>query len=288
MEGVAEHHVVAEAATSGGRPLTVALVASGTNAGVRTSPWAVCRTPARARVAGSRARSPARAPGACSRGWDVLASLVDVAQTIGVPLLFVLIAVETMGIPVPGETALVTAARRRGRGQLSIEAVPAVPAAAAVLCDYVGFALGRHLGRGPAARPRPVPAPSPQGARHGRAVLRAPRRQGGLPRALGRGPADHVGVARRRQPDVVAALPALQRRRRDRLGGLRGAGLLLPRPPRRERHPRGRPRGRRGHDPRGVALPGSRCGARRRRAEALVEAEIEELEAEAEAEAHTG
>ena len=36
-------------------PLTVALVASGTKAGVRTSPWAVRRMPARAREPVSRA-----------------------------------------------------------------------------------------------------------------------------------------------------------------------------------------------------------------------------------------
>jgi membrane-associated protein len=77
----------------------------------------------------------------------VLASLVDVAQTIGLPLLFALIAVATMGIPVPGETALITAAVVAGRGELSIEAVIAVAAAAAIVGDNVGFALGRHLGR---------------------------------------------------------------------------------------------------------------------------------------------
>jgi membrane-associated protein len=77
----------------------------------------------------------------------VLASLVDVAQTIGLPLLFVLIAIETMGIPVPGETALITAAVVAGRGDLSIEAVIAVAATAAIVGDNVGFALGRHLGR---------------------------------------------------------------------------------------------------------------------------------------------
>ena len=39
------------ATSSGSRPFTVALVARGTKAGVRTSPCVVCRTPARARVA---------------------------------------------------------------------------------------------------------------------------------------------------------------------------------------------------------------------------------------------
>ena len=56
VEGVAEHHVVAERGHLGGvRPRTVAFVASGTNAGVRTLPCAVVSTPARAREPGSRA-----------------------------------------------------------------------------------------------------------------------------------------------------------------------------------------------------------------------------------------
>ena len=63
VERVAQHHVVAEVARPrpGSRPLTVAFVASGTNAGVRTSPWAVRRTPARAREPASRAGSRAGA-----------------------------------------------------------------------------------------------------------------------------------------------------------------------------------------------------------------------------------
>ncbi|MEA2341060.1 MAG: hypothetical protein QOG11_1137, partial [Solirubrobacteraceae bacterium] len=36
-----------------------------------------------------------------------LAAIVDVAH-VGLPLLFLLIAIETMGVPVPGETALIT------------------------------------------------------------------------------------------------------------------------------------------------------------------------------------
>jgi membrane-associated protein len=77
----------------------------------------------------------------------VLASIVDVAETIGLPVLFALIAIETMGVPVPGETALITAAIVASRGRLPIEAVIAVAAAAAIIGDNVGFTLGRKLGR---------------------------------------------------------------------------------------------------------------------------------------------
>ncbi len=75
-----------------------------------------------------------------------LAALVDVGK-VGLPLLFALIAIETMGIPVPGETALIAAGILAGKGHLSIEAVIAVAATAAILGDNVGFLIGHHYGR---------------------------------------------------------------------------------------------------------------------------------------------
>jgi membrane protein DedA with SNARE-associated domain len=77
----------------------------------------------------------------------VLASLIDIAETIGYPAVFALIAIETMGIPVPGETALITAAIVASRGRLQIEVVIALAAAAAIIGDNVGFAIGRRYGR---------------------------------------------------------------------------------------------------------------------------------------------
>jgi membrane-associated protein len=93
-----------------------------------------------------------------------LATFLDVAETIGYPLIFALIAIETMGIPVPGETALVTAAIVASRGRLQIEIVIALAAAAAILGDNVGFAIGRKLGR------RVLTAPGPL-LRHRRRVI---------------------------------------------------------------------------------------------------------------------
>jgi membrane protein DedA with SNARE-associated domain len=68
---------------------------------------------------------------------------------------FALIAIETMGIPVPGETALVGAALLAHDGQLSIVALVAIAAAAAIVGDNVGFAIGRHGGRKVFLRPGP-------------------------------------------------------------------------------------------------------------------------------------
>jgi membrane-associated protein len=77
----------------------------------------------------------------------LLATLIDVAGRVGYPVLFVLIAIETMGIPVPGETALITAGILAGRGDLDIGLVIVLAAAAAILGDNVGFAIGRKVGR---------------------------------------------------------------------------------------------------------------------------------------------
>lgn len=54
---------------------------------------------------------------------------------------------ESAGIPVPGETALLAAAFVAAHGTLSLPLVVVVAATAGVLGDNVGFALGRRLGR---------------------------------------------------------------------------------------------------------------------------------------------
>jgi membrane-associated protein len=77
----------------------------------------------------------------------LLAGILSVAEDVGYPVLFALIAIETMGIPLPGETALFTAGIIAARGNLSIEAVIAVAALAAITGDNVGFAIGRRVGR---------------------------------------------------------------------------------------------------------------------------------------------
>ena len=76
----------------------------------------------------------------------------------GLVLLFVLVAMESSGVPLPGETALVAAAILASRHHYSIAAVIAVAAAAAILGDNIGYWIGRTGGRrllsrwGPVAR----------------------------------------------------------------------------------------------------------------------------------------
>jgi membrane-associated protein len=86
----------------------------------------------------------------------VIATFLDVAETVGYPIVFALIAIETMGIPVPGETALVTASIVASRGRLEIEVVIVLAAAAAILGDNIGFAIGRKLGRKLLSAPGPL------------------------------------------------------------------------------------------------------------------------------------
>jgi membrane protein DedA with SNARE-associated domain len=59
---------------------------------------------------------------------------------------FVLVALESAGVPMPGETALVSAAVLAGRGDLHIGLVIACAAAAAILGDNAGYWVGREFG----------------------------------------------------------------------------------------------------------------------------------------------
>ena len=65
----------------------------------------------------------------------------------GLFLLFGLIALESFGIPLPGETALIAAGVLAQRGHFSIAEVVAVAAAAAIIGDNAGYWVGRTGGR---------------------------------------------------------------------------------------------------------------------------------------------
>jgi len=65
----------------------------------------------------------------------------------GLVLLFAAVAVESAGVPVPGETALVTAAVLAKLGHYSLGSVIVVAAAGAIVGDNVGYGLGRFGGR---------------------------------------------------------------------------------------------------------------------------------------------
>lgn len=74
--------------------------------------------------------------------------LLSQAAPLGYVILFGLVAAESTGIPVPGETALIAAAILGRRGGFEITAVIATAAAAAIIGDNVGYLIGRQKGRG--------------------------------------------------------------------------------------------------------------------------------------------
>src|SRR3954471_15654215 len=71
----------------------------------------------------------------------------SLVQDYGLLVLFLLIAMESAGIPLPGETALVAAGVLASRGKLDIVAVIVVAAAAAIVGDNIGYWVGRLGGR---------------------------------------------------------------------------------------------------------------------------------------------
>jgi membrane protein DedA with SNARE-associated domain len=74
-------------------------------------------------------------------------SLLDAIHTYGAWLVGAAIAVESMGIPVPGETMLISAAIYAGTsGKLSITNVIVAAIAGAVIGDNLGFWIGRTVG----------------------------------------------------------------------------------------------------------------------------------------------
>jgi len=86
----------------------------------------------------------------------VLASFIDVGHLVevaGYPLLFVLVMGESSGVPIPGETALITGAVLASRGKLQIEWVIALAAAGAIVGDNIGYVIGRKGGRWLLERP---------------------------------------------------------------------------------------------------------------------------------------
>ena len=86
----------------------------------------------------------------------MLAAIINVPPNVGYPVVFALIAIETMGIPVPGETALIAAALLAHDGQLDIVPLIALASAAAIIGDNIGFAIGRKGGRRLFAAPGPL------------------------------------------------------------------------------------------------------------------------------------
>src|SRR2546425_596633 len=73
-------------------------------------------------------------------------TLTNLLDSYGYVILFLLVGLESLGIPLPGETALVTAAAFAALGHLSIYTVIATAIAAAIIGDNGGYWIGRRGG----------------------------------------------------------------------------------------------------------------------------------------------
>jgi membrane-associated protein len=79
--------------------------------------------------------------------------LIEIPEHVGYAAVAIFVGVEASGVPVPGETALIGAAVLASQGELSIELVIAIAAAAAIIGDNIGYLLGARFGRRLMERP---------------------------------------------------------------------------------------------------------------------------------------
>lgn len=90
---------------------------------------------------------------------------------------------ESVGIPVPGEAALIGAAFAAAHGTLSLPLVIIIASVSGIIGDNVGYVLGRRLGR-------------PWAERHGKWVFLTPARLARVDAFFARAGAPAVAVAR--------------------------------------------------------------------------------------------
>ncbi len=82
-----------------------------------------------------------------------LLNVEHLVRSAGYPLLFLIVMGESSGLPVPGETGLITAGVLASQGNLNIAVVIPVAAAAAIVGDNIGYVIGRKGGRWILERP---------------------------------------------------------------------------------------------------------------------------------------
>jgi membrane-associated protein len=111
-----------------------------------------------------------------------LAALISVSSGLGYALPAI-VGLESMGVPSPGETALVLGAVLASQGKLNIVLVIVIGCASAIVGDNIGYLLGRRLGR------EVIEAPGPFQTRRKRALAAGDRffdKHGGKAVFLGR------------------------------------------------------------------------------------------------------
>jgi membrane protein DedA with SNARE-associated domain len=80
-------------------------------------------------------------------------SLAKLSPTTAYLALAGLAGGESMGLPIPGETALITASILANQGKLDLPLVIAIAASASIIGDNLGYLIGRKAGRRLLERP---------------------------------------------------------------------------------------------------------------------------------------
>jgi membrane protein DedA with SNARE-associated domain len=83
----------------------------------------------------------------------IVLALLQINAHVAYVAVFALVAAESSGVPVPGETALIATGVLASDGQVHIEIVVALAALAAILGDNLGYVIGRTGGRRLLERP---------------------------------------------------------------------------------------------------------------------------------------
>ncbi len=78
---------------------------------------------------------------------EIAEFLIELIKQYGYIIVFLAIFLESMGVPMPGETALIIAAAAAGTGHLNIYGVIIAAATGAIIGDGIGYWIGRKLGR---------------------------------------------------------------------------------------------------------------------------------------------
>ncbi len=77
---------------------------------------------------------------------DLVHHLEGYLAAYGYLAVFIIVGIESAGVPLPGETILVAAAILAGQGKLHLWGVIGAAAAGAILGDNCGYWIGRELG----------------------------------------------------------------------------------------------------------------------------------------------
>jgi membrane-associated protein len=114
------------------------------------------RSRGRSRHAGPRPRGPRASAATADLREDpriVVLALLKINAHVAYVGVFALVAAESSGLPVPGETALIAAGVLASHGRVHIESVIVLAALGAMLGDNLGYAIGRTGGRRLLERP---------------------------------------------------------------------------------------------------------------------------------------